>query len=271
MQNGIHFISGLPRSGSTLLAALLRQNPRFHAEMSSPLCQMYGALDGAMSGRNEYHLFIDMEQRQAILRGLFDSYYARVHAARVVFDTNRVWCSRLAGLAELFPDCRVICCVRNLEWILDSFERLAQKNPFIHSKIYNFDASGNVYTRTDILTGSVGQVRVPLDGLRQAFYGEHASRLLIITYESLTRSPDTTLRRVYEFIAEPPFAHDFDNVAYAASAFDQSVNTPGLHDVAKRVAFVPRPSVLPPDLIKRFQSWNFWTDPRANPRRVQIV
>ncbi len=26
-----HFISGLPRSGSTLLAALLRQNPRFHA------------------------------------------------------------------------------------------------------------------------------------------------------------------------------------------------------------------------------------------------
>jgi sulfotransferase len=30
MQNGIHFISGLPRSGSTLLAAILRQNPRFH-------------------------------------------------------------------------------------------------------------------------------------------------------------------------------------------------------------------------------------------------
>ncbi|WP_442939260.1 sulfotransferase [Nostoc sp.] len=31
----IHFISGLPRSGSTLLGALLRQNPRFHASMSS--------------------------------------------------------------------------------------------------------------------------------------------------------------------------------------------------------------------------------------------
>jgi len=26
-----HFISGLPRSGSTLLAAILRQNLRFHA------------------------------------------------------------------------------------------------------------------------------------------------------------------------------------------------------------------------------------------------
>lgn len=30
-----HFISGLPRSGSTLLAGILRQNPRFHAAMNS--------------------------------------------------------------------------------------------------------------------------------------------------------------------------------------------------------------------------------------------
>ncbi|MGA8585530.1 MAG: sulfotransferase [Roseiarcus sp.] len=36
MQNRLHFISGLPRSGSTLLAALLRQNPRISAGMSSP-------------------------------------------------------------------------------------------------------------------------------------------------------------------------------------------------------------------------------------------
>ncbi|MBD9680249.1 sulfotransferase, partial [Pseudomonas sp. PDM18] len=36
MQN-FHFISGLPRSGSTLLSAILLQNPRFHAGMSSPV------------------------------------------------------------------------------------------------------------------------------------------------------------------------------------------------------------------------------------------
>jgi sulfotransferase len=29
----MHFISGLPRSGSTLLAGILRQNPQFHAAM----------------------------------------------------------------------------------------------------------------------------------------------------------------------------------------------------------------------------------------------
>ena len=59
MQNGVHFISGLPRSGSTLLAAILRQNPRFHAGMSSPVGSLFMALQGAMSRRNEAAVFID--------------------------------------------------------------------------------------------------------------------------------------------------------------------------------------------------------------------
>jgi hypothetical protein len=33
-------ISGLPRSGSTLLAAILRQNPCFHASVSTPLADL---------------------------------------------------------------------------------------------------------------------------------------------------------------------------------------------------------------------------------------
>ena len=32
-----YFISGLPRSGSTLLSTILSQNPDFYADISSPL------------------------------------------------------------------------------------------------------------------------------------------------------------------------------------------------------------------------------------------
>ena len=56
----IHFISGLPRSGSTLLAALLRQNPRFEAGMSGPLAGLFGALLRDMSARNEFSVFIEI-------------------------------------------------------------------------------------------------------------------------------------------------------------------------------------------------------------------
>lgn len=44
MRNGIHFISGLPRAGSTLLAALLRQNPALHAGITSPVGSLFGTM-----------------------------------------------------------------------------------------------------------------------------------------------------------------------------------------------------------------------------------
>ena len=100
MQHGIHFISGLPRSGSTLLAGILRQNPRFNAGMTSPLGSMYMALEKSMSRRNETAVFIDAEQRRNILTGLFTSYYAGVQADKVVFDTNRLWCAKLPAITH---------------------------------------------------------------------------------------------------------------------------------------------------------------------------
>jgi len=98
----IHFISGLPRSGSTLLAALLRQNPQFQAGMSGPLAGLFGALLGEMSARNEYSIFIDDAKRERILHGLFDNYYAD-SPAEVVFDTNRGWCAWCRRSPGCFP------------------------------------------------------------------------------------------------------------------------------------------------------------------------
>src|SRR5271165_7524932 len=98
MDNGIHFISGLPRSGSTLLAGILRQNPRFHAGMTSPVGGMYMALEGAMSRRNEAAVFIGEAQRRDVLRGLFANYYNEIEKEKLVFDTNRVWSAKLPAL-----------------------------------------------------------------------------------------------------------------------------------------------------------------------------
>ena len=128
MQNGIHFISGLPRSGSTLLAALLRQNPRFHAGMTSPVGSLFSALLRQMSQENEAAVFIDDDQRARLLRACFEAYYADIHPEKLVFDTNRMWTTKLPALAELFPDFRVICCVRNPAWIIDSVECLTRRN-----------------------------------------------------------------------------------------------------------------------------------------------
>lgn len=67
MLNQIHFISGLPHLGSTLLSAILRQTPRFHAGMTSSVGALVERMLEAMSENDEYSVFISPEQKQALL------------------------------------------------------------------------------------------------------------------------------------------------------------------------------------------------------------
>lgn len=270
MRHGIHFISGLPRAGSTLLAAILRQNPRFHAAMTSPVGALFTALLGEMSQRNEFALFLDEGQKASILKGLFENYYGEAEP-RLVFDTNRMWCAKLPALAALFPAAKVIACVRHVPWALDSIERLVRRNPFEMSKIFNFEPGGTVYSRIDGLAGANGLVGFAWNAVKEAYYGEEADRLLLLTYETLTREPGKAMAAVYAFLGEAPFAHDFENVAYAEDEFDARLGTPGLHRVAAKVRHVERQTLLPPDLFRRFEADSFWTDPSLNRRSVPVV
>src|SRR5271154_3350148 len=129
----------MPRAGTTLLAAVLAQNPRFHASMSGPTGSLFTALLLQMSGANEFAVFFTDKQREALLASVFDSYYADIHPRQVVFDTNRLWCSKMPALATLFPKAKVIACVRHCSWIIDSIEQVVRRNKFEMSKIFNFD------------------------------------------------------------------------------------------------------------------------------------
>jgi sulfotransferase len=271
MDNGIHFIAGLPRSGSTLLAGILRQNPRFHAAMTSPVGAMYMALESSMSRRNEAAVFIEDEQRRDVLKGLFANYYAGIHKEKLVFDTNRAWCTKLPALTQLFPQARVICCVRDVSWIMDSIERLVRKNAFELSGMFGFEPGNTVFNRINRIASGDGMVGYALDALKEAFFSEQAGKLILVEYQALTRAPETTLKLIYAQLGEPPFKHDFDNVEYTADNFDLALGTRGLHTVRRKVEWIERDSVLPPELFHRFANDMFWRVPEANIRRVPII
>jgi sulfotransferase len=271
MDQGIHFISGLPRSGSTLLAGILRQNPRYHAGMTSPVGSIYMAMESAMSRRNETAVFITDPQRRGMLRGLFSNYYGDLHTKKLVFDTNRAWCTKLPALVQLFPEARVICCVRNIAWIMDSVERLIRRNAFELSGMFGFEAAGTVYTRVNRLAASDGLVGFALDAMREAYYSEQASKLILVEYQALTQAPADTMRLLYDMLGEEKFEHDFENVEYEADDFDSALGARGLHTVRRRVEWVDRQTVLPPGLFERFEHDMFWRGADANPRGVSLI
>lgn len=267
----VHFISGLPRSGSTLLAGLLRQNPRFHAGMSSPVGGLFDTLQGQMSGRNEYAVSIDDTQRQRILRGLFDNYYGDEFSADVVFDTHRIWCSKLRILNGLFPQAKMIACVRDMPWIIDSIERLVRSNTLPLSSIFNYQPGSTVHSRSESLAHDDGIVGFAYNALKEAYYGEDTANLMLLQYETLVSNPVAAVRAVYAFIGEPVFSHDLENVSLDADEVDRRAGTPGLPAVRKKVEALERISVLPPDVFRRFENDAFWRDPQLNPRGVRVV
>jgi sulfotransferase len=239
--------------------------------MTSPVGSLVNALLRQMSQENETAVFIDNRQREAILRAVFAAYYDRPSPIEVVFDTNRVWCAKMPILATLFPQAKVIACVRKVPWILDSIERLVRINMFEPSKIFSFDSAGTVYARAEALGSGSGLVGYAWNALREAFFGEQADRLMLLTYETLTTDPERALAAVYDFIGEPGFRHDFDNVEFDATEFDARLGTPGLHRVGRKVQSTTRSSILPPDLIRRVEGDSFWLEPAVNLRGVKIV
>jgi sulfotransferase len=255
-----HFISGLPRSGSTLLAGILRQNPKFHAAMSSPVGALLNNSLEVMGAGGEFYTFFDTAKRKNICKALFSAYYQDQNDKEVIFDTSRMWTARLHQLVELFDDFKVVCCVRNPAWIMDSFERIYRKNPFDYSRMYSPQNRQTVYTRCEAIASYSGSFGSVWTALKEAYYGEYSEKLLLVDYDLLTQYPQKTLQLIYQFIDQAPFQHDFDNVDYEEGDFDDNLGVKGLHTVKRKVEFKPRRSILPPELFQKYSEMAFWLD-----------
>jgi sulfotransferase len=270
MDHKYHFISGLPRSGSTLTSALLRQNPRFHAGMSSPIAGLFDGIIAQVSAGSELATMVSQAQRKRLLRGLFESYYGE-YEQQVIFDTNRAWTAKLSALMSVFPEAKVICLVRDVAWIMDSMERQFRNNPFEYTRLFNNPGErSTVYTRVEALAGANRLVGFPWHALREGCYSDYADRLVIVDYDLLTHRPREVFKLLYEFLGEEWYEHDFTSVDYDAPEFDQQLGMDGLHRVHKTVEPRPRETILPPDLFQRYANMAFWRD-LPNSKAFRIV
>jgi hypothetical protein len=86
-----------------LLVCLLRQDPRFQAVVSG----LSNALQGDMSGRNDYPVFIANTQRRRILQGLFRSDDANALDTRVRATGLRTVRKKIAARTNQRPAANV--------------------------------------------------------------------------------------------------------------------------------------------------------------------
>lgn len=252
-----HFISGLPRSGSTLLSAILKQNPAIYADISSPLCGMVNNCIDSLTG-SENNLNITETRRKDVLHGLVDGYYKSVDRP-VIIDSNRTWSAKTNLIKTLYPSSKMICCVRDIPWILDSFERIANENSLYTNTFVEPEANQCVTTRCDALMDvqKGGQVIKPWFWLQEGYYA-NPDMIHIIEYDNLCKNPEATMKLVYGFLNTPYFEHDFENVDYRNEKFDTPMGQRGLHTVRKKVEYQKRETILPPSVWKKYGGQEFW-------------
>jgi len=251
-----YFISGLPRSGSTLLSSILRQNPEFYADIGSPIHNLIDVTIHTISS-GEYNFTSDKHQRKNLMYKIFEGYYEHLDKS-IIFDSSRLWSKKTNLLKELFPYTKILCPVRDIVSILNSFEVISAKNPFYVTEVQKYH--DNVFSRCNSMMGTDGGIVIdPLISLKEG-YALNPEMIMFVEYENLCKYPEKTMKEIYNFLEKPYYEHDFGNVEYSNEIFDKACNLEDLHTVRKRVEYNPPKNILPPEIVEEYGKMHleFW-------------
>ena len=213
----MHVITGLPRSGSTLLCNILNQNPGFLATSTSELpmflSQITHSWTGSIDVKNELN-----RDREATERKMLRTMRAYVEAwhksDKLVFDKSRGWSNNILMLHKLFPEAKALVMVRDLRNVFASIEKQHRKFPLLD------DAqdlrSKTLYTRADLMFGPEGVVGGPIIGIEDIIRRKHKN-ILFIRFEDFVKNPSGYMNSIYKFLGKDLFEHDFDNIKNTAT------------------------------------------------------
>lgn len=265
----LHYISGLPRSGSTLLCNILAQNPRFFVSRATSGCH-----DVLFNVRNQWDRLlehqaegVDYDQLRAVLRAARDAYHQTDKP--VVFDKGRGWLS-LLEMAEFVEGGRVkvIVPVRDVAEILASFEQLWRRSS--GATQWGIEASDyykaqTVEGRCEIWASQGQPVGLAYNRVKDALARGYSDRLLFVEFDDLTSNPAETMRRIYAWLGEEQYVHNFANVEQVTREDDVNVHKiPGLHTIRPVVAPVPKRAdeILGPPLAAKYSNAEVWRSVR---------
>jgi len=237
-------ISGLPRSGSTLLSAILSQNPKIHAEGNSAICQLMWDMSQSYELHCKEQIHSNKRQNtiSEIISSIPHTYYNKIDASeKIVVDKCRSW--SLPANIELLktyidPNIKIIMLERPIVDIIKSFCKLYKNN----NKIIDL----NNY----LVEGSEPIMR-SFSGLVYAKCNNANNNYLFVNYDELIRCPKKEIDRIYAFCGWEPFEHNFDKIEPKYKEDDSYYGFNGFHDVRPTIQKSINETILPNQIIEK--------------------
>jgi sulfotransferase len=260
-----YFISGLPRSGSTLLCNILAQNDRFFVTPTSGLLPTLIAMRDFTNEVTQFKASGDKSVSKRLLRGLFDGYFSNVDVP-VIFDKSRGWTRHIEMAEEILDHkAKIIVCVRDLREVLASFEQLWRKNTghrAIPQEKANYDRFQTIEGRLSVFMDEKEVVGRAYNSIRDAVHRGYADRMLFVDFDSLTKNPHAVMLKVYDFLGEDYFKHNFENVEQKISERDEYYGFDDLHTIKPKVEpMLHKWPALLGEAADLYKDMNFWQDP----------
>jgi sulfotransferase len=276
MKRKYYFMAGLPRSGSTVLTAILNQNPKFYSGPSSPVLPSMYALNHSLVNDQLFSAYPKEKEAKLMISSLIDSYYSD-RKETIIFDKNRAWPSKINYIQTYITDnVKIICPVRDPDEILASFISMIKRNPyqegqskinFVDEKLVKNNLPINDINRCDYLASANGILGESSQAISQAIREGHGDKIHFVEYHNLVDDPLNTMKEIYEFIGEKYYEHTFDNLENKNREKDLEVY--GLSDmheirpVLEDTSEDPK-KILPEEIVEKCKGSDFW-------RRLSLI
>jgi sulfotransferase len=247
---------GLPRSGSTVLTAILSQHPDiFASHNTSPL------IDILINNQNIYQYQSqaaianpNADQLTNITRRIIDNFYD-THKP-VILDKQRGWSKNIPSVEILFGyKPKVIATIRDLPSIMASWLTLMLKNPGNQIDKYILQSGRKLNNETRMGEMWDNMVHDCYSGMAQLRNDVTEGQLLEINYDDLIDKPLEILNNINKFIGVAEFQYDINNIRNITIDDDlRAFGLGGMHTIRNQLSKTSSSpeEILGPDLFQKF-------------------
>lgn len=125
----VFYLSGIARSGSTLLGSILNQNPEVHVTPTSPLLDYLCLNEQTLSALKHQYTFDNVSCVKNTSKAIHDSFYNHINKS-IIIDKHRGWPRNINITRDITGvEPKVICTYRPIAENICSFIKLADNDP----------------------------------------------------------------------------------------------------------------------------------------------
>jgi sulfotransferase len=244
MEKTYHFMAGLPRSGSTVLAAILSQHPDIYASPQTDLIGMLYELNTQIPSYESHKAGVLHEGYKNVLNNVANNFYNHIDKP-IIIDKNRSWGTPY-NFNELkpyvSPSGKVILTMRPMLEVLASFvkiakesEKITHRNNYSSSELWVSNYRNEVDAMADYLMMPNGEIDKAIFSIAN-LVKNHTKETHIVWFNDLLSDPKNTMNKILIFLGADPFEYDFNNIQETDKHNDlNGYGIIGLHSIAKEL------------------------------------